>query len=48
MVFTASDIAIRQRPTSKLSTVNWAQLMFGRTFTDHMFCADFIDGQWTD
>ncbi len=48
MVFTASDIAIRQRPSSKLSTVNWAQLMFGRTFTDHMFCADFIDGQWTD
>lgn len=48
MVLTAADIAIQPRPTSKLSSVNWANLMFGRTFTDHMFCADFKDGEWTD
>jgi branched-chain amino acid aminotransferase len=47
MVLTAADISILPRPTSKLSSVNWDQLMFGRTFTDHMFCADFEDGKWT-
>jgi len=47
MVLSSSDIAIQPRQTSTLSSVNWDQLMFGRTFTDHMFCADYADGQWS-
>jgi len=47
MVLTATDIAIHPRPNSKLSSVNWDQLVFGRTFTDHMFSADFEEGKWT-
>jgi branched-chain amino acid aminotransferase len=46
MVLTSADIAINSRETSKLSLVNWDQLLFGRTFTDHMFSADFTEGAW--
>ncbi|MCY7350101.1 MAG: branched-chain amino acid aminotransferase [Cytophagaceae bacterium] len=31
---------------SRISTVDFDNLQFGRTFADHMFMADYADGQW--
>lgn len=33
---------------SRLETVDFNNLIFGRTFSDHMFVADYADGQWQD
>jgi len=31
---------------SKINTVDFNDLPFGKVFTDHMFSCDFIDGEW--
>ncbi|MTB52847.1 branched-chain amino acid aminotransferase [Lewinella sp. W8] len=33
---------------SKLDTVDFSNLPFGKIFSDHMFVSDYKDGQWTD
>lgn len=33
---------------SRISEVNFDDLSFGANFTDHMFVADYKDGQWND
>ncbi len=33
---------------SRISEIDFDNLVFGRSFADHMFVADYIDGQWTD
>lgn len=33
---------------SRLDTVDFANLPFGKIFSDHMFVSDYRDGQWTD
>ena len=33
---------------SRLSDVDFDNIPFGRTFSDHMFVADYKDGQWQD
>ena len=33
---------------SKISEIDFDNLAFGKTFSDHMFTADYIDGQWTN
>lgn len=33
---------------SRLSTVDFNNIPFGKVFSDHMFVADFIDGSWTN
>ena len=38
------DIVTAER--SKLQDVDFDNLQFGKTFTDHMFMCDFVDGQW--
>jgi len=42
------DITIEKSKTSKLSSVDFSDLPFGRIFSDHMFTADYVNGQWTD
>jgi branched-chain amino acid aminotransferase len=42
------DISIRKTTHSRLEETDFSQLVFGRTFSDHMFTADFIDGDWTN
>ncbi|MCX7547089.1 branched-chain amino acid aminotransferase [Xanthomarina sp. F1114] len=37
---------IQKSETSKIKNVDFENLTFGRTFTDHMFVCDFIDGKW--
>jgi branched-chain amino acid aminotransferase len=45
MVDTAS-ISITRVAKSRLSKTNLDSLAFGKVFTDHMFMADYRDGQW--
>jgi len=40
------NIQVEKTVNSKLPNVQWDNLIFGRTFSDHMFVADYSDGQW--
>lgn len=40
------EIDIVKSETSKIDKVDFDNLVFGRTFTDHMFFCDYEDGQW--
>ena len=40
------DIKINRVEQSRLPGVDFDNIPFGRTFSDHMFVADYIDGQW--
>ncbi|NRR91813.1 branched-chain amino acid aminotransferase [Winogradskyella undariae] len=39
-------ISIETAKTSKIDTVDFSNLDFGRLFTDHMFVCDYEDGKW--
>ncbi len=41
-------IKVTKSPTSKLSSVDFNNIPFGEVFSDHMFVADYKDGEWTD
>ncbi len=40
------DIKITKTNKSRLEETDFSNLVFGRTFTDHMLVADYIDGDW--
>lgn len=40
------EIDIVKAGTSKIDKVDFDNLVFGRTFTDHMFYCDYEDGKW--
>jgi branched-chain amino acid aminotransferase len=40
------DIQITKTTASRLSDTDFDNLAFGRTFSDHMFVADYADGEW--
>lgn len=40
------DIKITKSATSRLAETDFDNLPFGKTFTDHMFTADYEDGEW--
>ncbi len=40
------DIKVSRTPASRLGKTDFNNLLFGRTFSDHMFVADFEDGEW--
>lgn len=40
------NVNIVKTNNSKLPQVNWDELQFGRTFSDHMFVMDYKDGKW--
>ncbi len=40
------DIKITKTSQSKLAETELTDLPFGKVFTDHMFVADYIDGEW--
>ena len=42
------DIQITEVDNSKLSEIDFDNLAFGKTFSDHMFVADYKNGEWTD
>ena len=33
---------------SQVENIDFSSLPFGRTFSDHMFIADYYDGDWRD
>ena len=37
---------VSKSPTSRLHTVDFNNIAFGKIFSDHMFSADYIDGEW--
>jgi branched-chain amino acid aminotransferase len=43
-----ADIPITKAESSKLHSVDWDNLGFGKIFSDHMFVADYKDGRWQD
>ena len=43
---TLEEIDIQLAPTSKINEVDFDNLTFGTTFTDHMLVCDFADGEW--
>ncbi len=40
------DIRITRTSASRLANTDFNNLGFGKIFTDHMFVADYVDGQW--
>jgi len=44
----ATKFSVTKSPTSKISDLNFDDIPFGRSFSDHMFVADFKDGAWHD
>lgn len=47
MIDTSSSFDIQLTETSRLNQVNFEELVFGRTFSDHMFVMEFEDGKWS-
>lgn len=43
-----SNISVQKRPVSRISEVDFGDLPFGKEVTDHMFIADYKNGEWTD
>ena len=41
-------ISIKRTPNSRLSTVDFNNIPFGQTFSDHMFVADYENGAWVN
>jgi len=46
MIETTSSFDIQPTLTSRRDQVDFDELIFGRTFSDHMFIMEFEDGQW--
>ena len=42
------DIQVNKTTASKLSAIDFDNLSFGKTFSDHMFVADYKEGAWHD
>lgn len=45
---TMSKIQIQKTENSKLSEVDFNNITFGKQFSDHMFTADYKNGEWTN
>ena len=43
-----SNISIQKRAVSRISEVDFNDLPFGKEVTDHMFVAEYKNGEWTD
>ncbi|MEL6924469.1 MAG: branched chain amino acid aminotransferase, partial [Bacteroidota bacterium] len=42
------NIKVTKIPQSRLEQTDLNNVPFGTTFSDHMFMADYIDGEWTN
>lgn len=42
------DIHIEKAKESRLNSTDFSNLGFGKVFSDHMFTADYYDGEWHD
>ena len=48
MISDTLDIQITKSPGSRLQQTDFSNLVFGQNFSDHMFIADYKNGQWQD
>jgi len=48
MIDSATQIPVHKTENSRLSEVDFNDIGFGKTYSDHMFVADYKDGAWTD
>ncbi|MCC7503053.1 MAG: branched-chain amino acid aminotransferase [Flavobacteriales bacterium] len=48
MITTGQKIAIEETKRSRLPETDLDQVKFGRTFSDHMFVMDYVDGEWRE
>lgn len=44
----APALSITKVVNSKLASTDFSNLVFGKTISDHMFVADYVDGEWRD
>jgi branched-chain amino acid aminotransferase len=44
----AYKISVKHTQNSRLASVDFNNIPFGRTMSDHMFVADYINGEWTN
>jgi branched-chain amino acid aminotransferase len=42
------DITINKTSKSRIHEVDFQNISFGKVYSDHMFIADYVDGQWKD
>src|SRR5690606_39120691 len=42
------EIKVDKTRNSKLEQTDFSNLAFGQIMSDHMFVADYVDGEWTD
>ncbi len=42
------EISVKKVEKSKISEVDFNNIPFGRIYSDHMFIADYKDGEWSD
>lgn len=42
------DIKIRRIEKSKIDSVDFDDIQFGKVYADHMFTADYVNGEWTN
>ena len=42
------DISVTTTNTSKIDQVDFDNIQFGKVYSDHMFIADYANGQWSD
>ena len=42
----ATKISIQKSPTTKIDALDFEDIPFGRSFSDHMFIADYSEGEW--
>ena len=42
------DISIKKVQNSRINEVDFDNIPFGKVYSDHMFIADYEDGQWSD
>lgn len=45
-MISTNDIEVNLLKESRLSQVDFSNLPFGQIFSDHMFCADYREGNW--
>lgn len=48
MIVDKRQISVEKTTQSKLSQVNFNNIVFGKQFSDHMFVVDYKDGEWKD
>jgi len=44
----ALDIQVKRTAASRIKEVNFDNIQFGKHYSDHMFIADYADGEWKD